>query len=333
MQNPELLKKPGLTLADRIDRIKSKNSFSLLFPFIVLVFIVLLFGVLTKMEFYKMSVIISIFNQSLIVGTIAVGVSFIYSTGDIDFSVGNVMGLAATIGALSYQFTNNMVVLIMVTIAVGTLLMLFNCTLSLIFNVKSAMVAIIAMILYGAITTELVGVDTLKVDYILCRALESDGFRYVSFILYFVIAVVIFHYTAIGRKLRFIGGNEECAKQSGISFRKSKYIGFLIAGIGVGLAGVFQIARSGSVTSSVGSGMGMDVMLATVLGGMSIFGGAKSNAYSGFLGALTVSALNKGLLMVGISASIIQGVRGLIFLLLVFLNSERPSTLPSRQQF
>jgi len=333
MQNPELLKKPGLTLADRIDRIKSKNSFSLLFPFIVLVFIVLLFGVLTKMEFYKMSVIISIFNQSLIVGTIAVGVSFIYSTGDIDFSVGNVMGLAATIGALSYQFTNNMVVLIMVTVAVGTLLMLFNCTLSLIFNVKSAMVAIIAMILYGAITTELVGVDTLKVDYILCRALESDGFRYVSFILYFVIAVVIFHYTAIGRKLRFIGGNEECAKQSGISFRKSKYIGFLIAGIGVGLAGVFQIARSGSVTSSVGSGMGMDVMLATVLGGMSIFGGAKSNAYSGFLGALTVSALNKGLLMVGISASIIQGVRGLIFLLLVFLNSERPSTLPSRQQF
>jgi len=333
MQNPELLKKPGLTLADRIDRIKSKNSFSLLFPFIVLVFIVLLFGVLTKMEFYKMSVIISIFNQSLIVGTIAVGVSFIYSTGDIDFSVGNVMGLAATIGALSYQFTNNMVVLIMVTVAVGTLLMLFNCTLSLIFNVKSAMVAIIAMILYGAITTELVGVDTLKVDYNLCRSLESDGFRYVSFILYFVIAVVIFHYTAIGRKLRFIGGNEECAKQSGISFRKSKYIGFLIAGIGVGLAGVFQIARSGSVTSSVGSGMGMDVMLATVLGGMSIFGGAKSNAYSGFLGALTVSALNKGLLMVGISASIIQGVRGLIFLLLVFLNSERPSTLPSRQQF
>ena len=211
--------------------------------------------------------------------------------------------------------------------------MLFNCTLSLIFNVKSAMVAIIAMILYGAITTELVGVDTLKVDYNLCRSLESDGFRYVSFILYFVIAVVIFHYTAIGRKLRFIGGNEECAKQSGISFRKSKYIGFLIAGIGVGLAGVFQIARSGSVTSSVGSGMGMDVMLATVLGGMSIFGGAKSNAYSGFLGALTVSALNKGLLMVGISASIIQGVRGLIFLLLVFLNSERPSTLPSRQQF
>jgi len=333
MQNPELLKKPGLTLADRIDRIKSKNSFSLLFPFIVLVFIVLLFGVLTKMEFYKTSVIISIFNQSLIVGTIAVGVSFIYSTGDIDFSVGNVMGLAATIGALSYQFTNNMVVLIMVTVAVGTLLMLFNCTLSLIFNVKSAMVAIIAMILYGAITTELVGVDTLKVDYNLCRSLESDGFRYVSFILYFVIAVVIFHYTAIGRKLRFIGGNEECAKQSGISFRKSKYIGFLIAGIGVGLAGVFQIARSGSVTSSVGSGMGMDVMLATVLGGMSIFGGAKSNAYSGFLGALTVSALNKGLLMVGISASIIQGVRGLIFLLLVFLNSERPSTLPSRQQF
>ena len=54
-----------------------------------------------------------------------------------------------------------------------------------------------------------------------------------------------------------------------------------------------------------GSGLGMDVMLATVLGGMSIFGGARSNAYAGLLGALTVAALNKGLLMVGVSSALI----------------------------
>ena len=74
-------------------------------------------------------------------------------------------------------------------------------------------------------------------------------------------------------------------------------------------------------------------MLAVVLGGMSLFGGARSNACSGFIGAMTVTALNKGLLMVGVESSIIQGVRGLLFLLLVFMNSERQLTLPTKQQF
>ena len=79
--------------------------------------------------------------------------------------------------------------------------------------------------------------------------------------------------------------------------------------------------------------MGTDVMLATVLGGMSIFGGTKSNCFAGLIGAITVTILNKGLLMIGVSSTMIQGIRGIVFLLLVYLNSERQKTLPSRQQF
>ena len=48
---------------------------------------------------------------------------------------------------------------------------------------------------------------------------------------------------------------------------------------------------------------------------------------------MTVAALNKGLLMVGVSSAFIQGIRGEIFLLLVWMNSERQNLLPSRVQF
>jgi len=322
-----------LKTSEKIEILKNRREFSFVFPFAMFLFICAIFGVLTKGDFFRVSVFKGIFSQSLIVGTIAIGVSFIFSTGDIDFSVGSAMGLAATLGAMSYEATGNFVLMIVITILTGVVLMIFNCTLSVIFKVKSAMVAIVAMIIYSALVTELVGVDTIKVDYSICRLLEMGPFRYVSFILYFFACLIVFHQTAIGRKLRFIGGNEECSRQTGINFAKNKFAGFLFAGIGVGLSGVFQIIRSGSVSSSVGYGMGMDVMLATVLGGMSIFGGAKSNAYSGFIGAITVCALNKGLIMLGVSAMVVQGIRGLIFLALVFLNSERPNTLPSRQQF
>ena len=298
----------------------------------MLVVVFLLFTALTGGGFLRKTVLMGIFNQSLIVGTMATAVCFIYTTGNIDFSVGAVMGLACTIGALAYQATGSMTVMLIVTILAGLVLMMFNCTLSVVAGVKPAMVAIVAQSVYGAITTTLVGANPIGVDNSICKILEGN-YRYITFLVYFVVCLIIYHKTEIGRKLRFIGGNENCAVQTGINSMKCQYLSFLIAGIGVGLAGTFQTMRTANVAFNTGAGMGMDVMLATVLGGMSIFGGTKSNAYAGVIGAITVTMLNKGLLMIGVSSTMIQGVRGIVFLLLVFLNSERQKTLPSRQQF
>ena len=298
----------------------------------MLVVVFLLFTALTGGGFLRKTVLMGIFNQSLIVGTMATAVCFIYTTGNIDFSVGAVMGLACTIGALAYQATGSMTVMLIVTILAGLVLMMFNCTLSVVAGVKPAMVAIVAQSVYGAITTTLVGANPIGVDNSICKMLEGN-YRYIAFLVYFVVCLIIYHKTEIGRKLRFIGGNENCAVQTGINSMKCQYLSFLIAGIGVGLAGTFQTMRTANVAFNTGAGMGMDVMLATVLGGMSIFGGTKSNAYAGVIGAITVTMLNKGLLMIGVSSTMIQGVRGIVFLLLVFLNSERQKTLPSRQQF
>ena len=254
---------PRLNLADRIDIIKNKRMFSLAFPLSILILLILIFGLATGGAFFRASVLKGLFDQTLIIGTMATDVSFIYTTGNLDISVGS----------------------------------------------------------------------ALKVEFQLCKMLEDGGFRYGAFILYFIVCLLVFHFTAIGRQLRFIGGNQKCAEQTGMNPKKAIYTSFLMAGIGIGIAAVFTIIRTGSMGNSTGNGMGMDVMLATVLGGMSIFGGAKSNTYSGIIGALTVSTLNKGLLMLGVSSTVIQGVRGVIFLLLVFLNSERPNTLPAREQF
>ena len=321
-----------LTLMDRIDILKNHRFFPLAFPMSMLVLVFVIFVALTGGDFLKKSVMMGIFNQSLIVATMATAVCYIYTTGNIDFSVGAVMGLACTLGAMTYQSTGSMLAMIIVTLLGGLLLMMFNCTLSVVCGVKPAMVAIFAQSIYGAITTTLVGANPIGVDYNVCKTLEGN-YRYIAFILYFVVCLIIYHKTAVGRKLRFIGGNETCAIQTGINSVKSQYIAFLVAGIGVGIAGTFQTLRTANVSYNTGNGMGMDVMLATVLGGMSIFGGTKSNAFAGVIGAITVTMLNKGLLMVGVSSTMIQGVRGIVFLLLVFLNSERQKTLPSRQQF
>ncbi len=311
---------------------KNKRIFSLLFPVVIFLLIVAAFSLMTNGRFLGNTVITGIFNQSLIVGTIAIGVSHIYSIGELDFSVGAAMGLAATLGALVYQATGSIILMIVVDIGCAILLLLFNCALSVTFKLMSAMVAVVAMSLYSAVTQGLIGSTPIKIDYAICKTLEG-GYRYVIFAAYFILCLALYHGTAIGRTLRFIGGNAVCAKQTGINVAKNRYVAFLMAGIGVGIAATFSTIRSASLDFTVGQGLGMDVMLATVLGGMSIFGGSRSNAYAGLIGAMTVTALNKGLLMMSVPTTMVQGIRGLIFLILVFVNTERILTLPSRQQF
>lgn len=326
-------KELNLSLKERLEIIRSNRYFSMIFPFVALAVILVIFALGTNGRFFRPSVLTGIVSQATIIATCATGVAFIYSNGNLDISIGAVLGMGATFGAMAYNTTNSPVVMILVCVAVCLALMSFNCTMSVIFHIKTVTVAIVMTQIYSAITTILIGGSgKIEVSYDMCSMLENGGFRFAAFFLYFVFCVMVYHFTRVGRTLRFLGGNANCAKQTGMSNSKATYVSFLMTGLGVGLAAVFSIINVSAVSVETGSGLGMDVMLATVLGGMSIFGGARSNAYAGILGAITVAALNKGLLMVGVSSAMIQGIRGVIFLLLVYLNSERQSLLPSRVQ-
>ena len=332
VKSPE--KELHLNWKERIDVIRSNRWFLMVFPFAMLAVIILIFGAATGGNFFRVSVLRGILSQAIIIGTCATGVAFIYSNGNLDISIGSVLGMGATLGVLVHNATGSTPLLILVSVGVSLALMAFNCTMSVVFNIKTITVAIVVTQIYGAITTLLIGgAGTIDIPYETSSLLEDGGFRYLAFFGYFFFCLIVYHFTRVGRELRFLGGNEACARQTGISNGKATYVSFLMAGLGVGLAAVFSVIDVSAVSVETGSGLGMDVMLATVLGGMSIFGGARSNAYAGLIGALTVAALNKGLLMVGVPSAFIQGIRGVIFLLLVYMNSERRDLLPSRMQF
>lgn len=329
MENVMVKDTPSLKLGDRIKMVKDHPAFTLGFSLIILVLILVFFEVATGGAFLKKKILMGVFNQALIIGTTATGMSFVYTANNMDISVGSAMAFAAVLGAIVYNATQSVFLMAAVCIGSGIIFMVFNGTFHVLFGIRTIIVSIVMMQLYNAVVSEILGPDTISVDYALCKQLANNGFIYIAFLVFFVICIAVFHFTPVGRKLKLIGGNERCARQTGINRSMLTYISFGMAGLGVGLSAVFSIVRTSTVGANLGGGLGMDVMLATVLGGMSIFGGSRSNAYAGLLGALTVSALNKGMLMYGVSPMVIQGVRGIIFLALVFMNSERPATLPS----
>lgn len=320
-------------MLERIKALKNNRYFLDVFPLLILAFLLAVFGVGTGGRFFAKANLTGIFNQALITGMATIGIAFIYTTGNLDISIGAVIALGATIGAKLYLATESMAVMILVTMGVAFVLMAWNSTLSIALHIKTTTAAIVMTQIYNAIQGSLVGAVDITIPYQVCSILEKGIFRPVTLVLYMAAAVLIYNFTPVGRALRFIGGNERCAAQSGI--KKSSYVrfSFLFAGIGVGLAAVYTIIRVGTINTNTAGSMGMDVMLATVLGGMSIFGGNRSKCYAGVIGAITVVVLNKGLLMLGVDNSIVQGIRGLLFLILVYLNSERPDVLPTRKQF
>jgi ribose transport system permease protein len=327
-------KELNLSFKEKVEVVRNSRFFLMLFPFAMLALIIVIFGVMTSGRFFRPTVLRSVFSQAIIIGTCATGVAFIYSNGNLDISIGAVLGLAATFAVLIYGVTGSALLMILVGTITAVAIMAFNCTMSVVCNIKTITVAIVVTQIYSSISTVFIGgAGKLEITNATSSALENGGFRYIAFLAYFIFSVVVYHFTKVGRELRFLGGNENCAKQTGMSNGKATYISFLLAGLGVGLSAVFSIIDVSAVSVETGSGLGMDVMLATVLGGMSIFGGSRSNAYAGLIGALTVAALNKGLLMVGVSSAMIQGIRGVIFLALVYMNSERQNLLPARVQF
>lgn len=311
-----------------IQRMKLSRWPKLLFPSIILLGMVLLFGVLTGGAFLSADSIKGIIDQALIVATASTGAAFVYGTGNLDVSLGAAAALAATLGGKAYQITGSLPLMLAVCLLSGFAFMACNSLLGTRLNIPIIVMSVVMMQIFSALQLEILGANDIQIPYKVTSALESANFRLIAFLAYFALCFVLFHYTRIGRSIRFVGGNPECARQTGIMRSKYVMVGFLIAGIGLGLSAMFIIVRSGSVGATTATSLGMDTMLATVLGGMSITGGHTSKSYAGLIGALSVCILNKGLLMLGVTVNVVQGIRGVIFLLLVYWNLERSDLLP-----
>ncbi|HHV10677.1 MAG TPA: ABC transporter permease [Clostridiales bacterium] len=300
-------------------------------PLLLLVAVVIAFTALTGGKFISYNNLSAIFEQSLIVAVSAIGIAFIYTTGNIDMSVGSIIMLSGVIAGKVWAATGSVVLLFLISFTAGAAMLYLNNVLSATLGLKTVMAAILMMNIYNAVGAEFLGAETISI-YRSMKEISNSNIRLIIFAGLFLVCLVVFHFTKIGRALRFTGGNERCAATVGINNRKIISIGYIMASLAVGIACAFTLIRNGNI-SSVPSSMGSDLMLATVLGGMSIFGGHKSNCYSGVIGAFIVVILNNGLLMLGVSNTLIQGVRGILFLAIVYLTSDHPDTLPSRNQF
>jgi len=137
-----------------------------------------------------------------------------------------------------------------------------------------------------------------------------------------IIVQFIQDHTRFGRYIYAIGGDELLAKQAGINVDKIKIIVFTIAGSFYGLAALFLATRLGSAHPRTGLNLTFPAITAIAVGGVALTGGI-GGAKNAALGALIVTALNDGLILMQVNPYIQQAVNGVVLVAAVALTIDR----------
>lgn len=314
---------------------KAKLSFANLYStygvFFILVIEFLIFSLASK-SFLTLGNILSVGRQMSFTGIAAIGMTLVMLTGGIDISVGSMLAMAGVLCAkLSADVGLPLWIAVVITLLIGALFGLINGAAVTRLHIP-ALIATLATqtILKGIayLLTNAVPVKNLSATYKFLGQGYIFGVIPVPLIITVALYVLAWWYldkTYLGRRVYLSGGNEEAARLSGINTKWTITGTYVFSGVFATIAGVLMAARLGSGQPSVGSGFEMDVITATVLGGISVNGG-KGKVVNVFVGACIMGVLANGMTMLNINQYLQWIINGLVLLFAVTMSNLRKSS-------
>lgn len=314
---------------------KAKLSFANLYStygvFFILVIEFLIFSLASK-SFLTLGNILSVGRQMSFTDIAAIGMTLVMLTGGIDISVGSMLAMAGVLCAkLSADVGLPLWIAVVITLLIGALFGLINGAAVTRLHIP-ALIATLATqtILKGIayLLTNAVPVKNLSATYKFLGQGYIFGVIPVPLIITVALYVLAWWYldkTYLGRRVYLSGGNEEAARLSGINTKWTITGTYVFSGVFAAIAGVLMAARLGSGQPSVGSGFEMDVITATVLGGISVNGG-KGKVVNVFVGACIMGVLANGMTMLNINQYLQWIINGLVLLFAVTMSNLRKSS-------
>ena len=137
-----------------------------------------------------------------------------------------------------------------------------------------------------------------------------------------IIFSFIFNFTAWGRYVYSIGGNENAARLTGVPVDRIKVQVYGLSGFMAAISGVMVVGWQGSAINSLGMGYELRVIASTVIGGANLMGG-EGGAFGAFIGAALIEVIRNSLLMAGVDSNWQGAFVGLFIILAVLLEKIR----------
>jgi len=309
-----------------MERKKKKKNFKIIREFGIIVAILLIAIIFTLIDSLYITPynIISIIEQSTINGLMGIGITFAILTAGIDLSVGSTFAIIIVcVGKLLVSGVNPILAIIM-GIALGFALGVVNGLLICKMNIQPFVATLGTMSLYRGIAYVLTGGwPVLNIPKSFRSMVDGDILYNIPvsifiLLLFALLTHILLKYTRFGIYVYALGGNEEATRLSGVSVNRVKIMAYGIVGIGAALAGIVMLARLGTGEPSAGQGYELNAIAAAAIGGASLAGG-KGSIMGTFLGAILLSALKVGLIVVGVDTFWQYIATGTIIIVAVYI--------------
>ena len=268
---------------------------------------------LSNSDFSRVSNIENVTRQIAMLGTFAIGVSFVIITGGIDLSVGSIIGLSGVIiawlsaPATESGLTSGMGLPIWVGISVAMAVALFiglvQGLLITQLNLQPFIVTLGGMLLFRGVAQTITGGGNISFGTSSFRDLGDAGvpiggvelpYPMLIFLAVAVLASYLLHFTVFGRHVYAIGGNREAARYSGVPVRRVETLTYVISAGLAGLAGIPYAAYIGQMSHTVGQAYELNAIAAAVLGGCSLRGG-EGMVFGVAIGSAIICVLENGI--------------------------------------
>ena len=292
---------------------KNVSDTNLLLMITIVVFFVMYISAMIFLGsgFLKPQAFFNILNAQAALIITACGMSLVMITGGIDISVGGVVALVSMSCAVFLDFGGgNPYTAILLALAIGLAFGLVQGFLVAYLNIQPFIVSLAGMFFARGMTTivhtnpfnvENEAFTKLKMTRVIIPGMGSvnkkgiyvDAYVELGVVVALLIVVILFcvlRWTKLGRAFYAVGGNQQSALMLGINVKRTKFLAHLICSILAGIGGYVYFLHVGSGSPSHASGMEMNAIASSIIGGTMLTGGV-GNIIGTFFGVLSLSTI------------------------------------------
>ena len=286
--------------------------------FLVLIIIMVIMSIASPV-FLKTANLVNIVRQTVEIGIMAIGMTYLIIAGELDLSVGSLFK--------SQIFPPTIVFFLVMLcgVALGSINGLFVTRV----GIPSFIVTLGTMKIYRSVAYALGNGQSISQfpeaatnSWVWMLGAKIAGVPVQIFIMFllFIGAHVLLKKTVYGYRVYATGGNDRAAHLSGVNVKNTRLVAFAMMGALCAIAALISTAYLNTVTTTSGEGREMDAIAAVILGGAALSGG-RGTIPGTFLGAIIMATVKNGMVLLNVPVFWQDGFIGSVVIIAVLIDT------------